>query len=459
MRWPDLIESALGSLRQRLLRTFMTVLGVLIGTTSVVVMVSLGVGLTQSLVGDMQNSATATRVTVMPGSASGGGMLGGPASSGSANSRDKIMNAQTVADLGQFEGVKKITPVYSVSANIQFGQHKLEFANVTGMPAKDIADEGLELTAGKLPTAGSGLTFLMGNAVPAWNGLYDDETGQPLEIDWMTQQLFVSFRNENAELSNSGGTSGDTEMTATSAKKFVVPVAGAFGKADDYFNGGTIYADIDQLTAALRQAYPGKALPGQPALPDGSPKGSGFVYSQIYLQAESADRAESLTSELKQAGYNATSNIEVMRLMQRAAILVQAVFGGIGFISLLVAAIGIANTMMMSVYERTKQIGVMKVLGASLGDIRNLFLVESGFIGLIGGTIGLIFSFMMSGLLNLTLGTMAGASMGQSAKISIIPVWLAISSIIFATLIGTVAGWMPANRAMRLSPLAAIRSE
>ena len=166
--------------------------------------------------------------------------------------------------------------------------------------------------------------------------------------------------------------------------------------------------------------------------------------------------AQRLTTQLREDGYQVQSNIELMKQMQSIGRVVQAVFGGIGAVSLLVAAIGIANTMLMSVYERTRQIGIMKVLGASLKDIRNLFLVESAIIGFFGGIIGLLFSLLVSWMLNTTLGAAAGP---EPTKISIIPLWLTISSILFSTGIGTLAGLIPAQRAMKLSPLAAIRSE
>ena len=137
--------------------------------------------------------------------------------------------------------------------------------------------------------------------------------------------------------------------------------------------------------------------------------------------------------------------------------MVQAVLGGIGAVSLLVAAIGIANTMMMSIYERTKEIGVMKVIGCSLKNIRQMFLLEAAFIGFIGGIIGNILSILMSAVINFLTGN--GSAIGLDGNISYIPPWLILASLAFAVLVGMTSGYFPALRAMRLSPLAAIRSE
>lgn len=139
----------------------------------------------------------------------------------------------------------------------------------------------------------------------------------------------------------------------------------------------------------------------------------------------------------------------------------QAVLGGIGAVSLLVAAIGITNTMVMSIYERTKEIGVMKVIGASLRDIKRLFLFESAIIGLLGGIIGVIFSEILSFLINKFGGNFLDflGPGGEGTKISIIPLWLVLASMAFSALIGVISGYYPAKRAMNLSALEAIRTE
>lgn len=113
--------------------------------------------------------------------------------------------------------------------------------------------------------------------------------------------------------------------------------------------------------------------------------------------------------------------------------------------------------MMMSIYERTKEIGVIKVLGCSLRNIKQMFLLEAAYIGFIGGAAGNILSFLLSFAINVATGN--GSAMGLDSNISYIPLWLVAASMAFAVLVGMIAGYFPALRAMRLSPLAAIRNE
>ena len=139
---------------------------------------------------------------------------------------------------------------------------------------------------------------------------------------------------------------------------------------------------------------------------------------------------------------------------------IQLILGGIGAVSLLVSAIGIANTMIMSIYERTKEIGVMKVLGCVVTDIRKLFLFESSIIGLLGGAVGLGLSYGISYLLNEyapEIGEALGISSGYD--ISIIPIWLAVAALAFSMLIGIVSGLYPARKATKIRAIEAMRTE
>ncbi len=147
-------------------------------------------------------------------------------------------------------------------------------------------------------------------------------------------------------------------------------------------------------------------------------------------------------------GYQASSNSEWIAEARQQSQSQQAMLGGIGAVSLLVAAIGIANTMMMSIYERTKEIGVMKVIGCGLFDIQQMFLIEAGMIGAGGGITGLMLSFIVCIIINKVTG----------AVTAVIPAWMYPVSVVFAIVVSMLAGYAPSKRAMSLSALEAIRS-
>ena len=178
------------------------------------------------------------------------------------------------------------------------------------------------------------------------------------------------------------------------------------------------------------------------------------------VKVDDLDHVVAIQTAIKDMGHEAFSLTDMLDEMKKMSGTIQAVLGGIGAVSLIVAAIGITNTMIMSIYERTKEIGVMKVIGASLRDIKNLFLFESAIIGFLGGILGLFFSLGISKIINLVGGSfLADMSGGAGGKISIIPVWLAFASVGFSSLIGILSGYYPAKRAMNLSALEAIKTE
>ena len=175
------------------------------------------------------------------------------------------------------------------------------------------------------------------------------------------------------------------------------------------------------------------------------------------MEVDDMNNVTAVQKAITDMGYQANSNMEWLEQSQKQAKMVQALLGGIGAVSLFVAAIGIANTMMMSIYERTKEIGILKVLGCDMNNIRNMFLLESGFIGFLGGITGILFSYGVSFLINKFL---SGRFMpGMPGDLSRIPPWLSLAAVGFAVFVGMAAGFFPALRAMKLSPLAAIRNE
>lgn len=183
-------------------------------------------------------------------------------------------------------------------------------------------------------------------------------------------------------------------------------------------------------------------------------------YDAVTLRTVDVPRADALGKELRKEGYAVQSLEFLVTAANRVVTVVTVMFTLIGSIALLVATIGIANTMVMAIYERTREIGILKAMGASRGEIRQMFMFEAGCIGMIGGIVGLAFGWLLGAVLNEAI-TLYFRYQDEPVhgQFFIVTPLLAIVAIVFATFIGLVAGLLPAQRAAKLDPLQALRHE
>jgi len=470
MRFGDLFLISTGNLKRRKTRTILTVLGVMIGTASVVIMLSLGIGLDALTTEMYEKSGSMTEITVYPSSQTKSGAETG--------AKQLYLTDKILEDLKKLPHVKSVSPYLSTNVIIKQGQWILN-TSLVGVSRAYLND--IPLSGGKkYGNASNGLSLIYGNMVltqftneKTGKGYYDNNilpdvnfTGSPLFVVFDTEAYFNSKNPAGGASQNpggmgntsSGGASGDTGAPVKAPKKYLLPAEGVVeGGIEDYNQYGySVYCDVDLLKPMLKKIYHGRTIPGQPTNKKGKPYAY-FCYDQAIVSADNMKNVTALQKEITDLGYQANSNMEWLEQSKKQSKIIQAVLGGIGAVALLVAAIGIANTMMMSIYERTREIGIMKVLGCDMKRIRDMFLIESGLIGLIGGVVGLIISCIASFVLN-SLGAAKGM-MGIEGDISRIPVWLAGAAVLFAVFVGMASGFLPAKRAMKLSPLSALRNE
>ena len=460
----DLLLMSISNLWKRKLRTVLTVLGVVIGVTSIVVMMALGIGLRESM---MENYSSYTSMTQIQVSSSGGGYYFETASSsgGSSQEEEKRLDDALIQEILAMEHVQSVYPRLRFSALAKCWKYMGDLSLI-GVTQGELQTMKIKIGEGKLPDSDSELQFFYGNNVltnfyveknyyyPFW------EKNEAPDIDLMKDPLFVIF-DTNAYYNSQGG--GSEESPAPKPpKKYVIKTAGIMaGELGEWENNDSqsVICDIDALKAELKRIFKKDVIPGQPKRKNGKPYNELF-YSQLIVQVDEMENVTPITNYLKDMGYEAYSSAEWIQSQMDTMNTVQAVLGAIGAVSMLVAAISITNTMMMSIYERTKEIGVMKVLGCDIHNIQGLFLMEAGFIGFIGGIVGVGFSYLVGTVINgLLASSGAGESMGIVGAICRIPIWLCPLAIGFAVLIGMIAGFLPSLRAMRLSPLAAIRNE
>lgn len=446
MKFLDLLRMSSSNLWKRKVRTVLTVLGVVIGVASIVVMVSLGLGLSRSLLKQYESYGSLKQITVQE-------------SWGGDGEDEKRLDDKLVQEIKEIAHVESVYPVLQMSALAKYGSYE-NYLQIRSMPKEAYTEMGIEVGEGQLPGEDEQLKFFYGCEVlqnfSSSKGNVGNywQTGVLPDIDLMRDPIFIIFDMD--AYYSSGGTTEDGQ-TIPPPKKYMIETCGV-EKSPEEGNwsqyGWYTFCDLEQLLPQLKKMFKNKVIPGQPSTKTGKPYKEIF-YNELQVNVDSMDNVMEVQTYLKDLGYNVYSQTEWVESEQKTMGYIQAVLGGIGAVSLFVAAIGITNTMMMSIYERTKEIGVMKVLGCDLRNIRSLFLMEAGFIGFIGGVIGLILSFSISAVIN----KIAQSAQEYMQGISYIPIWLVFLSLLFAVLVGMVAGFFPARRAMKLSPLAAIRNE
>ncbi len=461
MRSFDIILMGLKNLFRRKTRTILTVLGVVIGTAAIVVMVSLGIGMNENFNEQLKQMGSLNIINVNKYRNNPDGM--------SSNPQDIVLDDKTVAAIRAIKGVQAVTPIAEAYVKLVSGKY-VAYTPVLGIDAKSMADFDYKIADGRILqegdveqiVVGSGISMNFYNPKNMYGGMMG---AQGPAVDVMKDKLELTFDMQYGEKRPTGA--GGQENTKP-AKLYKVKAVGLLEQTNDYQKDYYIYMNLNQLQKMIKDNN--KQTQGQGnsfgmSMYGGASTTNG--YERIMVMVKNINDVDAIQKQIDEMGYGTSSLADIRKPMQKQAQTIQLVLGGIGAISLLISALGITNTMIMSIYERTREIGVMKVLGCKMKNIRQLFLFESGIIGFIGGLVGVLLSYLTSWILNtvgkgfMNLGGMGfGMGMGgETARISVIPLWLALLSVVFAILIGLISGFSPARRAMKLSALEAIKSE
>ena len=470
MKITDLITMTLRNLLRRKTRTMLTITGVIVGTCSIVVMVSLGIGMTEAMEASLQQMGDLTVIDVYS--------YGGVSSS---TSEVPKLNDQILAQIQQMEGVQAVTPNCSLPGNMNLklvagrnDRYEMQGYSVQAVYSDSLDDFGYQVSEGQLlePSTGKTINVLMGSEAAyqftdtkrSWRNNtvspYPDENGNIPDpfVDPMKEKL--TLKMESNQLDDDGNPKYKTIT-------YDVKVTGVLEQNErDYSTTYSVFMDIKDVRK-LYEEYKRVNKIRDDKTSSGYNQNSLDTYDRVKVKAVDIDSVSAVNDAIKELGFETSSLESIREPMQKQMQQQQIFLGSLGAISLLVAAIGITNTMIMSIYERTREIGVMKVLGCKLGNIRTVFLMEAGLIGFWGGVFGVGISWGISKALNHFIASggsnfltsMLGGFGGMGGELSVIPLWLAVLAVIFATIIGLVSGFYPANRAVKISALEAIKHE
>ena len=458
MKITDLLSMCLRNLWRRKTRTFLTVFGVIIGTCSIVVMMSLGVGMMQQNAAYLENMGDLTIITVSQAWSDTGAEV--PDLNADAVTAFKEMPEVTAATPFQYTDIG-----YSEVLHLD-GRYKFQGGSVYAVDMMALEALGYTVRDGRMPQEGDPKNIMLFGDKVAYqfqdmkrkrnNMIYpeaDPITGEIPDpfFDPLTERFSINIRNNET----------DTDYDKIPQKLYddKVRCIGILQPGDSYDyqldKEYAIYIDVsyaEELQAAYNKENNIRTETGRGGR-------SGTTYNQVYVKASSIDTVSEVEDAIKEMGFSTYSMNSVRDSIMEQMMTIQLVLGGLGAISMFVAALSITNTMVMSIYERTREIGVMKVIGCKLGNIRALFLTEAGMIGLIGGLLGILISFGISVILNITLAGAGGNYGDSSSNLSVIPFWLVLLGMGFAVGVGLLAGFSPANRAVKISALEAIKHD
>ncbi|MBQ9932128.1 MAG: ABC transporter permease [Firmicutes bacterium] len=439
MNFRDLIDLCYRNLLRRRTRTVLAVMGVIVGVCAIVVMLSIGFGLTKGYEDQIESYGNLHLIEIY---SNGGG--------GSYGDSDKgVLNEKTLEAVAAIDGVDAVTPVVSEYMVMGIGK-KIASMEIRGIDAEVLEKFNYEVQEGRLLEPTDKMGVLFGNQVPYWfyNPKKNDYGGDPEDVMAAREIILTG--------DHSYGQPDDyyTGSEEIDYQQYEVRAVGVLANPNDESSYCVFMnmSDFEKIQKDLQKARKENVTQVGPK-----------TYNRAMVYVGDIDKADEVSEILRdEMGFQTYSDSDWMDQVKDTTRMIQAVLGGIGAISLIVAALGITNTMIMSIYERTKEIGVMKVIGANLRDIRRMFLIEAGMIGFIGGVVGVGFSILISVLLNTFLGgsgALGGMIGGMGSKVSIIPWWVILGAIAFATVVGIIAGYSPARRAMRLSALESLRNE
>jgi putative ABC transport system permease protein len=447
MKFIDIVRLIFGNLNRRKGRVALTAVGVVIGTAAVVILVSLAIGLQKNANQQLYGIGDLTQIQVSPSYdvgvitksnvavASG---IGGGGGTGGAQS-PKLLTNSALEDIKAIPGVVAVIPRDYLMANLTIKFNRLMAGtNIIGIGTNDLTSLGLSASQG-ITTLAKG-TVLIGPMVA--NNFYDPNLrpGQtpPAPPDLYNQQLMFIFSK--------------WDQNGNEIKKIVSYKVGGILAQTNGESDWSIYMRLDELKN-FNEWGTGTRI-------NYNKNG----YNQVTVKADDAKHVIDITQQITDLGFQAYTPQSFLEGINNFYLILQIVFGGVGAIALLVAAIGIANTMAMAILERTREIGLMKAVGATNRDVLSIFLGEAAGIGFLGGLGGILVGWLAGQGINVVaivyLANQTAQSGGVPPSVAVsTPVWLPAFALMFATLIGLISGLYPALRAATLVPVLALKYE
>ena len=426
LSWLESFRFGASSIRRRKLRTTLSSAGVAIGIAVLAIIVSFATGVQDSLTNAFAITGQLDQVSV--GDSNFG--LSDP-------TKHKTLDNAALSQLSGLPHVKDAYGSLLMEGSLTGGGLTLTNVYLSSSSPLNETPKALSkfLVAGSFQSADNANEVMISADTAGKLGFKpSDALGQKITFSALYPGLFI------------GGTG---QQPATVSLPLELTIVGIVSNASNIGGGTAIFIGVPYLTSKAYWERMAKANSWQTD-----------EYNSITLISDSSGSVDAVAKEVKDLGYQATTTSDFLKGFSQFITILEIGLSGLAAIALIVACLGIANTMYTAVLERTREIGVMKALGARSADVRGIFLSEAGLIGLLGGVVGLLLSALVAVVGNVIVNNIA-SNQGIPLDLSVFRItwWLVGGALALATLFSALSGFFPALRASRLDPVAALRYE
>jgi len=463
---PDLAELALRNLRESLLRNSLTTVGISVGVASLVAMLSLGIGLQQMASRRLMKSGLFDTV-VVTSRRDARGMSREDERSGPTPGESRILDEAARSQIENLPNVSEAYPDLRFATELRF-EDKPHMSMISALPESAKSNDAFEGMQGSFFSSDTapeailqksfaeellGKTPHLGAPEPAVA-----EIAKPLLGKELTMVYAQRATSTDPATSAPAASNPATEVVGASysvvSREQRLKIVGVADLDPESMRGPTrakVFLPL-HLAESLHVMQPTD-------LREIARGGDQPVYSSISVRVKNPSRVQEVEDAIKKMGFTTFSILDASRGLRQFFAVLYAFLGIFGSLALMVASIGIVNTLVMAILERRREIGIMKAIGASDGDVKKLFFAEAGAMGILGGIVGVVLGWAIGQVINVGTNVYLKRQSLPPEHFWAVPWWLVGGAIAFAFVVSLVSGLYPAGRAARLDPVQALRYE
>ena len=475
MKLDDQLRLGIANLWRTKLRTVLTTLGVTIGIGALVSMLSFGTGMQKNITQTFKENDLFTSMQVTPKKIDVEEAISGDVEGvvESLQEETPVLGDSALQAIREIPGIQIAFPEVRFPVKIQLGENNTR-TTLRALPAAMGCFKPFnQLGHGQYFSDDTASSIILSPRVlrELKVVLHENDNPQKVSIDDSLSgmrsvhpdsllgreiEVITSVVDVGAMVKNPFRflhPSTQTPMKETSTR---LTLCGIQKKADGFEGGSWLDAGaIVPIKTADRIPHLGFSSVWSLLSRSNDPEG----YASIYVRLGSIADMDTVKARIESMGFGVFSILDQLEEIRKGFLIFDAFLGAVGAIALIVAALGIINTMVMSILERTREIGVMKAIGGSETEIKNIFFFEAGAIGLIGGVFGLCLGWVVTRIANIVANFYIAKQGGPHVDLFYIPLWLILGALAFSILVSLLAGLYPAVRAARIDPVKALRHD